>query len=140
LYFRNARFKYVAIQTYISHQNIIISVYKSNQASYNFLEQVIEKSLIKANYHYNKFNLIIAGDFNIDLNEEENYTKNKKDLIKHMQKCNFHFITPLKTASTNNNTQIDFCISNNTKKNVKANYFESVFSYHKPIWVLIEKK
>lgn len=46
-------------------------------------------------------------------------------------------LTKKNHASTVNDTQIDYCFSRNP---VKSYYYETVYSDHKAVWVVIESK
>ncbi|CAF5054044.1 unnamed protein product [Rotaria sp. Silwood1] len=73
-------------------------------------------------------NIIIIGDFNIDLKMK---TNNK--FIEYMESFGLSLNNTLNRDSTNAKTQIDYCFTN--VKDLKSDYFESLTSFHKPIWI-----
>jgi hypothetical protein len=127
--------KYVTICCF-RYQNIyLLSIYKSPNATSLFfvcqLREVVD-GLLKLDQNAS---FLLYGDFNID-NAENKLPQN---LVKFLSE--YHFINTIKQiqASTNFNTQIDLCFnSENIKNRVEAGYFESLYSYHKPIWILIK--
>ena len=78
---------------------------------------------------YNLFDLIIAGDFNIDMLNE-----NESRIIRNFFREIYCTQISPNTFSTNYKTQLDIVFSNNL--NIKSEYFECVFSYHKVMWIL----
>ena len=53
-----------------------------------------------------------------------------------MNELNLQFTIPYGRISTDQMTQIDLCLSNLDSDTIQADYFESILSYHKPIWIL----
>ena len=110
---------------------LLLSIYKAP----NFPKKLfLEKLTIFVNRSSKKYqyrNIIIGGDFNINLKEDDNLLKNFMNETK-MFNC-----LPKNHATTDYNTQIDLCFTN--LKNIKCNYFESLLSDHKPFWLLINK-
>ena len=52
-----------------------------------------------------------------------------------MTSINLKLVSPF-YSSTNLNTQVDICYSN--LKNINVKYFENLFSYHKPMNIIID--
>ncbi|CAF1452561.1 unnamed protein product [Adineta steineri] len=73
-------------------------------------------------------NIIVVGDFNINLKVK---TNNK--FIEYMKSFGLRLNNSLNRDSTNAKTQIDCCFTN--IKGIKSDYFESLTSFHKPIWI-----
>src|SRR5205085_880337 len=73
-------------------------------------------------------NIIVVGDFNIDLKIKNNYK-----FIEYMESFGFTLINKLNKSSTNAKTQIDYCFTN--VNDLKSDYLESLTSFHKPIWI-----
>ena len=55
--------------------------------------------------------MIIAGDFNLNILNNDNETQKLNEF---MEKHSLNFLIPSGNYSTNGNTQIDLCMSNNT--------------------------
>ena len=122
---------YFLFEAYQTFNNIIFTIYKSITAPYSMLQKMIDETLKEINQ--NELNLIIAGDFNINLQKD---SKNKTDLINHMSSLGLNSLIN-ESFSTDFDTQIDLVFSN-SKSEIITDYFESVFSYHKPIWIVIK--
>ena len=125
---------YLLIQSFLIVKNIhIIMLYKSNEALFDFFIQHLEKFI---NQIRDKTKLIITGDFNIDISDLE--STNSLKLQNFMEKYNLKFIIEPNQISTNNDTQIDLCLSNLNNNEIFASYFPCVFSYHNLIQILIK--
>ena len=82
---------------------------------------------------YDNIKLVVFGDFNININNKSD----SDSLLTFME--NFGLINSIgyDLSSTNYNTQIDICFTSmNLTKQLRSGYFESLYSYHKPIWML----
>ncbi|CAF4789648.1 unnamed protein product [Rotaria socialis] len=73
-------------------------------------------------------NIIVVGDINIDLKIKTNHK-----FIKYMESFRRTLINKLSKSSTHAKTQIDYCFNN--VNDLKSDYFESLTSFHKPIWI-----
>ena len=73
-------------------------------------------------------NIIVIGDFNINLKIKTNHK-----FIEYMESFELTLINKLNKDSTNGKTQIDYCFTN--MKDFKSDYFESLTSFHKPVWI-----
>ena len=73
-------------------------------------------------------NIIVIGDFNINLKIKTNHK-----FIEYMESFELTLINKLNKGSTNAKTQIDYCFTN--MKDFKSDYFESLTSFHKPVWI-----
>ena len=104
----------------------IISVYNSPNAPFDVLQRNINE-VITVSKRFCE-NIIVVGDFNIDLNKKPNYK-----FIEYMESFGLTLNNKLNKSSTNAKTQIDYCFTN--MKNLKCDYFESLTSFHKPLWI-----
>ncbi|CAF3205854.1 unnamed protein product [Rotaria sp. Silwood2] len=104
----------------------IISVYNSPNASLDVLKRSI-KEVITVSKQFCE-NIIVVGDFNIDLKIRTNYK-----FIEYMESFGLTLNNKLYKSSTNAKTQIDYCFTN--VNSLKSDYFESLTSFHKPIWI-----
>jgi hypothetical protein len=77
------------------------------------------------------YDIIVSGDFNIDFMDNSNSSINH--LIDLFKRNNLFQTSPI-MFSTNFKTHIDVTFTNNL--NIISEYFESVFSYHKVMWIL----
>ncbi|CAF3941766.1 unnamed protein product, partial [Adineta steineri] len=104
----------------------IISVYNSPNSSCDVLKRHMNEAITISKGFCE--NIIVVGDFNINLKVK---TNNK--FIEYMKSFGFNLINKLNKSSTNAKTQIDCCFTN--VKGLKSDYFESLTSFHKPIWI-----
>ncbi|CAF4003587.1 unnamed protein product [Adineta steineri] len=104
----------------------IISVYNSPNSSFDVLKRHINEVITISKGFCE--NIIVVGDFNINLKVK---TNNK--FIEYMKSFGFNLINKLNKSSTNAKTQIDYCFTN--VNDLKSDYFESLTSFHKPIWI-----
>jgi hypothetical protein len=82
---------------------------------------------------YDNIKLVVFGDFNININNKSD----SDSLLTFIE--NFGLVNSIgyDLSSTNYNTQIDICFTTkNLAKQLRSGYFESLYSYHKPIWML----
>ncbi|CAF4174715.1 unnamed protein product [Rotaria sordida] len=104
----------------------IISVYNSPNSSFDVLKQhIIEVISISKRFCED---IIVVGDLNINLKIKTNHK-----FIEYMESLGLTLINKLNKSSTNAKTQIDYCFTN--VKDLKSDYFESLTTFHKPIWV-----
>ena len=108
----------------------IISGYKSPSTPNKLFEISFEKIMAKIQNLSDE--IVVLGDFNFDLRNNE-----KSFLIKYLEKYNFNSLLPNDMTSTDLNTQIDVIFG--TSKNVSAGIYETYFSYHKPIFAILNK-
>jgi hypothetical protein len=59
--------------------------------------------------------------------------KTNYKFIEYIESFGLTLISKLNKSSTNAKTQIDYCFTN--MKNLKSDYFESLTSFHKPLWI-----
>ena len=104
----------------------IISVYNSPNSSFDVLKRHI-KEVISISKQFCE-NIIVVGDFNINLKIKTNHK-----FIEYMESFDLTLINKLNKSSTNAKTQIDYCFTN--MNDLKSDYFESLTSFHKPIWI-----
>ncbi len=104
----------------------IISVYNSPNSSFDVLKRHINE-VISVSKRFCE-DIIVVGDFNTNLKIKTNYK-----FIEYMESFGLTLINKLNKSSTNAKTQIDYCFTN--MKNLKSDYFESLTSFHKPIWI-----
>ena len=104
----------------------IISVYNSPNSSFDVVKRHINEVISISK----KFceNIIVVGDFNINLKIKTNHK-----FIEYMKTFGLTLINKLNKSSTNAKTQIDYCFTD--VNDLKSDYFESVISFHKPIWI-----
>ena len=104
----------------------IISVYNSPNSSFDVLKRHMKEVLSISK----KFceDMILVGDFNVNLKIETN-----QKLIEYMKSFGLTLLSKLNKSSTNAKTQIDYCFTN--MKDLTSDYFESLTSFHKPIWI-----
>ena len=104
----------------------IVMIYKSPKCNIFVIDEIL------ASIGLNRENkLILFGDFNVNFDENSNDFKKLQNIMQKFKlniKCNHY-------PSTNSGTQIDLCYSNHNK--LDTCYFESVFSYHKPLLIKI---
>ncbi|CAF4746952.1 unnamed protein product, partial [Rotaria sp. Silwood2] len=103
-----------------------ISVYNSPNSSFDVLKQHINE-VISISKRFCE-DIIVVGDFNINLKIKTNHK-----FIEYMESFGLTLINKLNKSSTNAKTQIDYCFTN--VKDLKSDYFESLTSFHKPIWI-----
>jgi hypothetical protein len=101
----------------------VVSAYKSPKVPSYALIDVLQNVFESCDTSQ----MILVGDFNIDF-------KNCSCLCTFTDRYGLKIILP-DTSSTDGGTQIDLCFSNVGL--AVAGYYESVSSYHKPIWILI---
>ena len=104
----------------------IISVYNSPNSSFDVLKRHINE-IISISKRFCK-DIIVVGDFNINLKIGTNHK-----FIEYMESFGLTLISKLNKSSTNAKTQIDYCFTN--MKDLKYDSFESLTSFHKPIWI-----
>ena len=104
----------------------IISVYNSPNSSFDVLKRHMNE-VISISKRFCE-NIIVVGDFNINLNLKTNHK-----FIEYMKSFGLTMINKLNKSSTSAKTQIDYCFSN--MNDLKSDYFESLTSFHKPIWI-----
>ncbi|CAF3286262.1 unnamed protein product [Rotaria sp. Silwood2] len=104
----------------------IISVYNSPNSSFDILKRHINEVITISKGFCE--NIIVVGDFNINLKMKIN-----KKFIEYMESFGLSLNNILNRDSTNAKTQIDYCFTN--VKDLKSDYFESLTSFHKPIWI-----
>jgi hypothetical protein len=104
----------------------IISVYNSPNSSFDVLKRHMNE-VISISKRFCE-NIIVVGDFNINLKIKTNHK-----FIEYMESFGLTLINKLNKSSTNAKTQIDYCFTN--MKDLKSDYFESLTSFHKPIWI-----
>jgi hypothetical protein len=104
----------------------IVMIYKSPKCNIFVIDEIL------ASIGLNRENkLILFGDFNVNFDENSNDFIKLQNIMQKFKiniKCNHY-------PSTNSGTQIDLCYSNHNK--LDTCYFESVFSYHKPLLIKI---
>ncbi|CAF1312801.1 unnamed protein product [Rotaria sp. Silwood1] len=104
----------------------IISVYNSPNSSFDVLKRHINE-VISISKRFCE-DIIVVGDFNINLKIKTNHK-----FIEYMESFGLTLINKLNKSSTNAKTQIDYCFT--SVKDLKSDYFESLTSFHKPIWI-----
>jgi hypothetical protein len=104
----------------------VISVYNSPNSSFDVLKRHINE-VISISKRFCE-DIIVVGDFNINLKIKTNHK-----FIEYMQSFGLTLINKLNKSSTNAKTQIDYCFTN--MNDLKSDYFESLTSFHKPIWI-----
>ena len=104
----------------------IISVYNSPNSSFSVLKRHIDEVIPISKRVCES--IVVVGDFNIDVKTKANHK-----LIKYMESFGLALINELNKRSTNAKTQIDYCFTN--VNDLKSDYFESLTSFHKPIWM-----
>ncbi|CAF1076026.1 unnamed protein product [Rotaria magnacalcarata] len=104
----------------------IISVYNSPNSSFDVLRRHMNEVITISKRFCD--NIIVVGDFNINLKIKIN-----KKFIEYMKSFGLSLNNTLNKDSTNAKTQIDYCFTN--VKDLKSDYFESLTSFHKPIWI-----
>jgi hypothetical protein len=102
---------------------VVVFAYKSPKVTVYTLIDVLQNVFESCDTS----KMILVGDFNINF-------KNCRSLCNFTDRYGLKMIL-LDTSSTDRGTQIDLCFSN--VGSVVASYYESVSSYHKPIWILI---
>ncbi|KAF9758259.1 ATP-dependent DNA helicase PIF1, partial [Nosema granulosis] len=104
----------------------IISVYNSPNSPYDVLKRNINE-VISVSKRFCK-DIIVVGDFNINLKIKTNHK-----FIEYMESFGLSLVNKLDKSSTNAKTRIDYCFAN--MNDLKSDYFESLTSFHKPIWI-----
>ncbi|XP_054711012.1 uncharacterized protein LOC129220608 [Uloborus diversus] len=104
-------------------ETYIVSVYRSPKFSLNDLFDCLTQMM----KDFRKANFIILGDFNID------WKTHSRTFHQWMTAFNLRMVLA-EESSTNYDTQLDLCFTN--IESISAYYYESVTSFHKPIWVL----
>ncbi|CAF1226978.1 unnamed protein product [Rotaria sp. Silwood1] len=104
----------------------IISIYNSPNSSFDVVKRHINE-VITVSKRFCE-NIVIVGDFNPDLKIKTNHK-----FIDYMESFGLTLINELNKNSTNAKTQIDYCFTNGN--GLKSDYFESLTSFHKPIWI-----
>lgn len=112
------------------NQYIFIIVYKSPR--YNIEKFLNKLEDIISNYAHYK-NLIVLGDFNIDLNVLPNNT-----IVNYLKRTsNLSNCLPVGISTTKGSTSIDWVFSNIAKHDLFAQVYQVSYSYHNPIYVEI---
>jgi hypothetical protein len=115
-----------------------LSIYKSIDCSITLLKNSINDIIIfiKNDLLISSPELIIFGDFNLDIHEKQNldiipkfFVELNLDIENKLDEC---------LISTNFQTQTDLCFSNVKGYDLKVGYFESLYSEHKPIWLTLD--
>ena len=104
----------------------VISVYNSPNSSFDVLKRHMNE-VISISKRFCE-DLIVVGDLNINLKIKANHK-----FIEYMESFKLTLINKLNKSSTNAKTQIDYCFTN--MNDFKSDYFESLTSFHKPIWI-----
>ena len=104
----------------------IISVYNSPNSSFDVLKRHL-REVISLSKRFCE-DMIVVGDFNINLKVKTNHK-----FIEYMESFGLTLMNKLNKSSTNAKTQIDYCFTN--VNDLKSDYFESLTSFHKPIWI-----
>ena len=112
------------------NDNALIFVYNKITASFNQLHLMITEARMAIENHQSYKNIIIVGDFNINLKDNE--SAKVKQLMDLMSELKFVHVTPDNHSSTIYNSQIDYCFS--LSNIIQAFYYETTFSDHKAIW------
>jgi hypothetical protein len=108
-----------------------ISVYKSVHCSKSFFFKEL-KNLI-AQIFVENINLVVFGDFNININNNSD----SESLLTLLNSYSLINSTGCDLPSTNYNTQKDICFNSiNSTNKIKSGYFENLYSYHKPMWIM----
>ena len=103
-----------------------ISVYNSPNSSFDVLKRHLHE-VISISKKFCK-DIVVVGDFNINLKIKANHK-----FIEYMESFGLTLSNKLNKSSTNAKTQIDYCFTN--INSAKSDYFESLTSFHKPIWI-----
>jgi hypothetical protein len=111
----------------ISSNNIIVA-YKSPQFSNSLFLNTLEDTLRSIHG-----NLIVLGDFNMDLRKSEG-----RKILQLFSSRSLESKLNVQSFSTDGGTHIDYCFSNIA--NVEAWFYETYYSYHKAICVVLPKK
>jgi hypothetical protein len=104
----------------------LISVYNSSNSSFDVLKRHMNE-VISISKRVCE-NIVVVGDFNVNLKIKANHK-----FIEYMKSFGLTLINTLDKSSTNAKTQIDYCFTN--MKELQTDYFESLTSFHKPIWI-----
>ena len=104
----------------------LISVYNSPNSSFDVLKRHMNE-VISISKRVCE-NIVVVGDFNVNLKVKANHK-----FIEYMKSFGLALINALDKNSTNAKTQIDYCFTN--MKELQSDYFESLTSFHKPIWI-----
>jgi hypothetical protein len=117
----------------ISHKNIgICGLYKApGKTLSDVKEQLLNLKIHELIKNYENF--FVFGDFNHDLN---NIEKNKVG-YKFMSDLGLKNALGINLSTTNDLTQIDWCLSKATN-GFECGIYESYFSHHKPIWINVD--
>jgi hypothetical protein len=117
----------------ISHKNIgICGLYKApGKTLSDVKEQLLNLKIHELIKNYENF--FVFGDFNHDLN---NIEKNKVG-TKFISDLGLKNALGLNLSTTNDLTQIDWCLSKATN-GFECGIYESYFSHHKPIWINVD--
>jgi len=78
--------------------------------------------------------VIVVGDFNINVNNQVE----SQQLLDYMRKYGLSLINNIGEMSNNGNTQIDLLFSTDVSDSIPMHWYESYFSYHKPLWFSIK--
>ena len=97
-----------------------IMIYRSPKSSPKYFRKTLQEQLTQ----HNSAKLVVLGDINIDQNC-------RRKIFALLSLSSLVSMIPLDQASTDYGSNIDICYSN--MKNMDAWFYESIFSYHKPI-------
>jgi hypothetical protein len=106
--------------------NMLVA-YKSPQYSKSLFTKTMENTLRSIDG-----NVVVIGDFNMDLRKSEGH--------KILDLFNYHRLESklnIESFSTDGGTHIDYCFSN--VANIRAWFYETYFSYHKAICIVMPK-
>jgi hypothetical protein len=103
----------------------------SNAQDHFFLNNLL---ILIEQFYFDNIELVIFGDFNVNINNK----LESDSLLSLMNKYGLKNTIGYDLSSTNYNTQIDLCFNTlNLTLKLKAGYFENLYSYHKPIWIML---
>lgn len=106
------------------------------------MKDQLERAIRKSNRRYNFYeHLIVVGDFNYNILKQPNKDYFYQEIV---DKLGLNLLS--KSATTDNNTLIDWCLQNqettmNILEKVESNcsIYESFWSDHKPLFISIKK-
>jgi len=106
-----------------------VIVYRSPSSKVTDFRKILSEKLLK----HREENIVVVGDMNMDINKADIRTS----LFDLFEEAGLTLKLPFE-SSTDGGSQIDTCYSN--LPDINCWYYESVFSYHKPICIIVPDK
>lgn len=120
--------------TICTHKDIVlINMYRSDDAT----EFQLKMMLFKIKNYITSSNVLLCGDFNVNLAESSN--PDTKKLLRQLSEHNLNLLSPIQ-PTTDFNTTIDGVFGRLNNYDCEINIYESYASDHKPLIIRLKQK